>query len=52
MFYPVADSIRAEDNEEAAYTLVIITDEQGNEIRKLKQDANKGMRKKLLGMDV
>ncbi len=45
VFYPVADSIRAEDNEEAAYTLVIITDEQGNEIRKLKQDANKGMKK-------
>ena len=45
VYYPVADSIRAEDNEEAAYTLVIITDEQGNEIRKLKQDANKGMKK-------
>ncbi len=45
VFYPVADSIRLEDNEEAAYTLVIITDEQGNEVRKLKQDANKGMKK-------
>lgn len=45
VYYPSADSIRAEDNEEAAYTLVVITDEQGNEIRKLKQDASKGMKK-------
>ncbi|HWY09877.1 MAG TPA: glycosyl hydrolase, partial [Bacteroidia bacterium] len=45
VFYPVADSIRLEDNEEAAYTFVIITDEQGNEVRKLKQDAAKGMKK-------
>lgn len=45
VYYPTADSMRIEDNEEAPYTLVIITDEQGNEVRKLKQDANKGMKK-------
>jgi photosystem II stability/assembly factor-like uncharacterized protein len=45
VFYPSADSIRIEDNEEAAYALVVITDEQGNEVRKLKQEATKGMKK-------
>lgn len=45
VFYPSADSMRIEDNEEGAYLLVVITDEQGNEIRKLKQDASKGMKK-------
>jgi hypothetical protein len=45
VYYPSADSIRIEDNEEAPYILAIITDEQGNEVRKLKQDANKGMKK-------
>lgn len=45
VFYPCADSIRLEDKEEAVYTLLVITDEQGNEVRKLKQDANKGIKK-------
>lgn len=45
VFYPSADSIRLEDKEEAAYTILVITDEQGNEIRKIKQDAKKGMKK-------
>ena len=41
--YPSKDSIRLEDNEEAPYVLLVITDEQGNEVRKLKQSATKGM---------
>jgi photosystem II stability/assembly factor-like uncharacterized protein len=42
--YPSKDSMRLEDNEEAPYLLLVITDEQGNEIRKLKQSATKGMK--------
>jgi hypothetical protein len=34
--YPSKDSMRLEDNEEAPYLLLVITDEQGNEIRKIK----------------
>ena len=45
VFYPSADSIRLEDNHEAAYILAVITDEQNNEIRKYKFDAKKGMKK-------
>ena len=45
VYYPSADSIRMEDNEEAAYILLVITDEQGNEIRKIKQDAKKGIKR-------
>ncbi len=45
VYYPSADSIRLEDNEEAAYILAIITDEQGDEIRKLKQTASKGLKR-------
>lgn len=45
VYYPVADSIRAEDNEEPTYTLLSITDEKGYEIKKIKQDAKKGMKK-------
>ncbi len=45
VYYPPADSIRIEDREEAPYTLLVITDEKGNEIRKLKQNAKKGMKK-------
>lgn len=45
VFYPSADSIRLEDKEEAVYTILVITDEQGNEVRKIKQDAKKGMKK-------
>lgn len=42
--YPSKDSMRLEDNEEAPYTLLVITDDQGNEIRKIKQSATKGMK--------
>lgn len=42
--YPSKDSMRIEDNEEAPYTMMVITDEQGNEIRKIKQSATKGMK--------
>jgi len=45
VFYPSADSIRLEDKEEAVYTMLVITDEKGNEVRKIKQDAKKGMKK-------
>ena len=43
IYYPSKDSIRIEEQEEAVYTLLVITDEQGNEIRKLKQDAKSGL---------
>jgi hypothetical protein len=42
--YPSKDSMRLEDNEEAPYTMMVITDEQGNDIRKIKQSATKGMK--------
>ncbi len=45
VFYPSADTIRLEDQEEAAYIILVITDEQGNEVRKLKQTLTKGMNK-------
>lgn len=45
VYYPSTDSIRLEDKEEAVYTMVVITDEQGNDVQKINQDANKGMKK-------
>jgi len=45
VFYPSPDSLRLEDNEDAAYVLAVITDEQNNEIRKYKLDAKKGMKR-------
>jgi photosystem II stability/assembly factor-like uncharacterized protein len=45
VYYPSADSLRMEDAEEAAYVLAVITDEQGNEVRKLKLDAKKGVKR-------
>jgi len=45
VYYPSADSLRLEDKEEPAYILAVITDEQGNEIRKYKFDAKKGMKR-------
>ena len=45
VYYPSADSIRMEDNEEAAYGLMVITDEQGNVVRKLKQVLKKGIKR-------
>ena len=43
VFYPSADSIRMEDREEAPYLLLVVTDEQGNTVRQMKQAAKKGM---------
>ncbi|MBK9284638.1 MAG: glycosyl hydrolase [Sphingobacteriaceae bacterium] len=45
ILYPSVDSIRAEDKEESAYLLAQICDEHGNEVRKYKFDAKKGMKK-------
>lgn len=42
VYYPVADSIRMEDNEQAPLIYMIISDEQGNEVRKLKISYKKG----------
>ncbi len=42
-YYPSADSIRMEDREEAPYVLLVISDEQGNVVRKLNGQAKKGM---------
>ncbi|MCA6362933.1 MAG: glycosyl hydrolase [Bacteroidetes bacterium] len=41
--YPSADSIRLEDQEEAPYILMVIADEQGNIVRRMKQSAKKGL---------
>lgn len=43
VYYPAADSIRMEDLEEAPYLMVIISDESGNVVRKMKQPAKKGL---------
>jgi photosystem II stability/assembly factor-like uncharacterized protein len=43
IFYPSADSIRLEDNETAATGFIIITDDKGNEVRKLKASIAKGI---------
>lgn len=43
VYYPSADSIRLEDNEEAPLAFLVITDEQNNEIRKIKINLSKGM---------
>lgn len=45
IFYPSKDTLRLEDQEEAVYTLMVISDEQGNEVRRITQGANKGMQK-------
>jgi len=45
VYYPSADSLRLEDNEEAAYALLVITDEQGNEVRKIKESISKGIKR-------
>lgn len=45
VYYPNADSIRLEDTEEAAYAILVISDEQGNEVRKLKQALTKGLKR-------
>jgi hypothetical protein len=43
VYYPSADSIRMEDNEEAPYTVMMIRDSKNNIIRKLKLGASKGL---------
>ncbi len=43
VFYPSADSIRLEDNEAKAFVVCVITDKNGNLVRKLKAEAKKGM---------
>ena len=43
VYYPVADSIRIEDKEEGAYLIVQIADAQNNVVRKIKQNAKRGI---------
>jgi photosystem II stability/assembly factor-like uncharacterized protein len=43
LFFPGADSIRLEDNEEAPYVLAVINDEKNNVVRILQQPAKKGL---------
>ena len=43
VYYPPADSIRLEDTEEAAYILATISDELGNDVRKINLPAKKGL---------
>ena len=43
VYYPSADSLRLEDNEQAPLIFLIVSDEQGNEVRKIKVDYTKGM---------
>ncbi len=43
VYYPSSDSIRLEDKEQAAYIVLVISDMKGNIVRKLKQDAKKGL---------
>jgi photosystem II stability/assembly factor-like uncharacterized protein len=45
ILYPGADSIRLEDNEEAAYVLAVINDLQGNVMAQYKMPAKKGMQR-------
>lgn len=43
VYYPSADSIRLEDAEIAPGLFLLITDEQGNDVRKIKVNYKKGM---------
>jgi photosystem II stability/assembly factor-like uncharacterized protein len=43
VYYPSKDSIRMEDMQVAPHLLFIITDDKGNEVRRLKAAAKKGM---------
>ncbi len=47
VYYPSKDSIRLEDIEEGPLVFLVITDEQNNEIRKIKIDHKKGMQQAL-----
>lgn len=41
--YPAWDDLRAEDREEKSYILFIVSDEQGNVVRKLKESIKQGL---------
>jgi len=41
--YPSLDTMRIEDREEAPYLLLVISDESGSIVRRMKQSAKKGM---------
>ncbi len=43
VFYPSADSLRLEDAQQAPHLLFIVADEKGNEVRRLKVAAKKGL---------
>ncbi|MBL4657885.1 MAG: glycosyl hydrolase, partial [Flavobacteriales bacterium] len=43
--YPSFEAMRIEDNEEKPYLLFTITDEKGNEIRKIRTDPSNGMKR-------
>lgn len=45
LYYPSIDTLKLEDYEQGAFILALITDEQNNEIRKLKLDSKKGMKR-------
>lgn len=45
VYYPSIDTLRMEDYEQGAFVLALITDEQNNEIRKIKLDAKKGVKR-------
>lgn len=45
VYYPNSDSLRLEDLEETAYILATITDEKGEEVKKIKLDAKKGLKR-------
>ncbi len=45
VYYPSVDSIRQEDNEKAPELFLVISDEQGNVIKKIKAGYKKGMQK-------
>lgn len=47
VYYPSKDSIRLEDTEEGPMLFLVITDEQNNEIKKLKVSYRKGMQQAL-----
>ena len=43
VYYPAWDELRAEDNEEKSYLLFVISDDQGNVVRKLKEGIKQGI---------
>ncbi|MFN8338456.1 MAG: glycosyl hydrolase [Saprospiraceae bacterium] len=45
VFYPSIDSLRLEDNEADPYLLFTITDQFGNVVRNIKENASKGLHK-------